>query len=625
MKHKEHVVEKVEKESLNVSELKKSSLMQLFPEVFSEGKIDFERLRHVLGGDIDGREEKYSFTWAGRKEAFRNIQATAKGTLVPDKSESVNFDSTENLFIEGDNLEVLKLLQKAYFGKIKMIYIDPPYNTGNDFVYEDDFKDSIHAYLKQTGQSDGNGKKLTTNPETNGRFHSAWLSMLYPRLFIARNLLADDGLIFVSIDDKEVHNLRMILNEIFGEENLVGSIVWKSKYGAGAKTRGIIEVHEYILVYAKAADNISSIGTPLSKKAMKVYRYKDEKYETRGPYGTWPLETTSMAERPNLRYPIIYEGEEIWPKKQWLWSKGRVDKALENNELVFNKTKKGTWSVRFKGYMKDSEGESKLGTPTSLIDDIYTQDGTKEFSELFEEKVFEFPKPYKLIQRLINFHANGEVDKDAIVLDFFAGSGTTAQAVLEQNNEDSGNRKFILVQLPELTEEDSEAYRAGYKTIADIAKERIRRVVKKIQEENKGTPKEKNTDLGFKAFKLDKSNYSIWEDYEGKDSEELKKQMQLFENPLRQGANELDVIYECIIKEGFGLNSKIEEMALKGNKVYKISDGESFFFICLDEDVQQASLDALKLDKETVFICFDHSLDDSKKVNLSLQCKLRTI
>ena len=345
-------MQKIQKQSHNNYEELLLSLKKIYPTLFNdEGNLNEDELRNFLKQFASTSEGKYEFNWAGKMSAKRNAFTTSRAMLKPDKDRSIDFDNTENLIIEGDNLEVLKLLQKSYQGKIKCIYIDPPYNTGNDFIYTDNFSEDKKAYWEKSGTTQ-DGVKLDTNTESQGRYHSNWLNMIYPRVLIARNLLQNEGLIFVSIDDNEVCNLRKMLDEVFGEENFVSELVWKSKYGAGAKTRGVIDVHEYILCYCKDYQNVSSISTRLSAKALKIYSKKDEKFEERGPYGTWPLETTSLADRPNLRYPIEYMGEEIWPKKQWLWSRERVVEAQNNNELVFNKMSNGKWSVRFKGYLK---------------------------------------------------------------------------------------------------------------------------------------------------------------------------------------------------------------------------------------------------------------------------------
>ncbi|BCC16465.1 hypothetical protein BCM0075_1235 [Bacillus cereus] len=342
------MVNKMNGESIEITKQNIERLKELFPEVLTDGeKIDFDMLRTVLGEVVEDNNERYQFTWHGKKQTILGAQKPSKGTLRPVPEKSKNFDTTENLYIEGDNLEVLKLLQKSYNGKIKMIYIDPPYNTGNDFVYKDDFKSSIIHYLRETGQIDVEGNSTSTNTEANGRYHSDWLNMMYPRIKLARNLLMDNGLIFISIDENEMENLKKICNEIFGERNLVQEIVWRNKYGAGAKTKGFIGVHEYILCYSKTP--ILNIEAPLNEDQISEYnKNKDEHYSMRGGYVTQPLMTRSLDDRANLQYTIEYNGETIVPRKQWVWEKSRLLEAIKNNEVVFNKKNDGTYSVRAK-------------------------------------------------------------------------------------------------------------------------------------------------------------------------------------------------------------------------------------------------------------------------------------
>src|SRR5690625_2640432 len=355
--------EKLDLRSMDITDEKKQQLKQLFPEVFREDKVDFDHLKRVLGEWVDPGKERFGLQWPGKAECMKTIQQPSIATLRPDREESVNFDETENLFIEGDNLEVLKLLQKSYFGKVKMIYIDPPYNTGKDFVYKDDFKDNLANYQRLTGQRDEEGNPLITNTDSAGRFHSNWLNMMYPRLKLARNLLRDDGLIFISIDETEVANLTLLCNTVFGGDNFIEQIAWKNKYGSGALSKGFANVHEYILVYSKGV--FSNIAAPLDDEQRKAYKNKDENYEVRGGYITQPLATNSKDERPNLRYPIVHNGVEIWPKKQWIWSKERVDEAYVKGEIVINE-RNGKYSFRTKQYLRDENGTERLGKPISL-------------------------------------------------------------------------------------------------------------------------------------------------------------------------------------------------------------------------------------------------------------------
>jgi adenine-specific DNA-methyltransferase len=527
-----------------------AKLREMFPHVFSEGKIDLEKFKATFCDDIDFRNERYTLNWAGKADAFRILQERTSATLKPQPSLSVNFDTAENVFIEGENLEVLKILQKSYYNKIKCIIIDPPYNTGNDsFIYPDRFKENLEDYEKRVGEKDEEGYLMKEglfrkNSRENGHYHSNWLSMMLPRLFLARNLLRDDGVIFVHIDDNEVHNLRLVMNEVFGEENFVAQLVWQNKTGAGAKSKGFIGLHEYIICYAKTISNEWDVYAPMSEKMKAMYNKIDE----RGAYATWPLDTTSMDERPNLKFPIYHDGVEIWPSKQWLWSKERVEKAQIENRLVINFNEKlQKWTVRFKGYLNDESGNCKQGKPTTMFIGPYTQEGTKNFSVFFDRDVFDFPKPVELIKQLLSMTIGTDL-KDSIILDFFGGSGTTAQAVMELNAEDGGNRKFILVQLPELCDESTEAHKAGYKTIADISRERIRRVIQKLGD-----------NVGFKSFKLSPSNFKVWRSDEVT-AENLEQQMEMFIDPVKPESETENILVELMLKSGYQLTDHIENM-----------------------------------------------------------------
>jgi adenine-specific DNA-methyltransferase len=555
--------------SLNITEEKLNRLKEIIPEAFTENKIDWEKLKAALGDDIEFKNERYVLNWAGKSDAFRALQSPSTATLVPCREESVDFDKSENIFIEGENLEVLKVLQKSYFGKIKMIYIDPPYNTGNDnFIYPDKFAESREEYLNRIGDKDETGFMtreglFRKNSKDSGHYHSNWLSMMYPRLFLARNLLRDDGVIFVSIDDNEVHNLRLLMNEVFGEENFVDCVVWKKRYGGGAKEKYLVSLHEYALLYAKSIDLLDPIFVPNNPESLeKYYKFEDDKYELRGPYRTHPLEATkSMGDRPNLVFPITAPDKiKILPKRQWLWSQGRVQKALIENELEFIKGKDG-WTVHTKQYWKDEQGNIRQSKAFSIVDNVFTQHGTNEIIDLFGSATyFAFPKPTGFIKPLFKIGTTGY--EDDIILDFFAGSSTTAHAVLDLNKEDNGNRKFIMVQIPEKCDESSEAYKAGYKTIAEIGKERIRRVIKKIKTEQEGKldfgGSAGKQNLGFKVFKLRESNFKIWRS-KIETEEELVGQLQQHLEPLDEHAKTENVLYELLLKSGVSLTAKIEE------------------------------------------------------------------
>jgi len=599
------------------------NLQELMPEIFTEGKIDWERLKATMGEDINFSNERYVLNWAGKSDAFRVLQSPSTKTLVPAKEESINFDDTENIFIEGENLEVLKVLQKSYFGKVKMIYIDPPYNTGNDsFIYPDKFSESKEEYQKRIGDKDEDGYMTKEgmyrkNSKENGQYHSNWLNMMYPRLFLARNLLRDDGVIFVSIDDNEVHNLRLLMNEIFGEGNFVGQIVWKNKYGAGAKTKGFIEVHEYILCYSKY--EIFDIESKLTDEQIQVYeKNKDDKYSTRGGYVTQPLMTNSLGDRKNLQYTIEYKGEKIEPRKQWVWERGRLEEAIKNNEVVFKKMKDGTYSVRAKVYLKYKNGNIRKGKPLSLLNGPFNQNGTKEVADLVGNGVFSFPKPSELLKFLFGFIINNIDDNSGFYLDFFSGSGTAAQAIYDLNKEDNGTRKYLCVQLPELCEEGSEAFKAGLKTISEIAKFRIRRLIEKISKEQESAIQfeKSNQDLGFKVLKLANSNFKIWRQQELKNEDELVQQMKIFVDPVSEEARIENMVYELLLKSGFEINSKIEHI----NKSFVINTNE---MILLLEEVNENIIGKALNRKPVKVIALDKLFkgNDQLKTNTALQMK----
>lgn len=611
------------------------ALKQLLPEAFADGKINFEVLRELLGDKVeDERDEHFGLSWTGKKEARRLAGLPSKGTLAPAPGEGFDEATTENIFIEGDNLEVLKLLHKSYRGRIKMIYIDPPYNTGNDFIYKDDYREPLESYLVRSGQMTDAGELLSSNSKGDGRFHSNWLNMIYPRIRIAKDLLCEDGVIFVSIDDNEVQNLKYLMNEVFGEENFIEQIIWKNKYGAGAKTKGFIGVHEYILCYSKFP--ISNIETPLSEEEMAKYKMKDSKFATRGGYVTQPLSTTSMDTRENLIYSIPYNGKEILPEKQWVWSKERTLKALANDELVINE-KEGNFSVRFKQYLKDENGVLRKGKPVSILNGPFTQEGTEEINQLFNKAIFDFPKPSSLIKYLFSTTLNGKNEKDGIYLDFFCGSGSTAQAIMNLNHEDKGTRKFICVQIPEDTNPQKEARKAGYKKISEVTKERIRRAIKKIKNKQTGNssllqraenPDEKQ-DLGFKVFRLEHSNFRAWTDFTGQEFSDFRPLLESAETPFVAGATNSGILNEILLLEGFPLNSTVTpDIRFKRNQVYCIESefSEHRLFITLDEEVWEETIDnASELDINDIFICLDNSLNDESKVRLADVCRLKTI
>jgi adenine-specific DNA-methyltransferase len=622
-------IEKFDLQSMDIKHDQIEKLKQLFPEAFTEGnKIDWDKLRLTLGENIDTGKERFGMNWPGKSDCFKTIQQPSIATLIPAREESVNFDTTENLFIEGDNLEVLKLLQKSYLGKIKMIYIDPPYNTGNDFIYPDNYSESLQTYLEYTGQVDSEGRKFGTNTDTDGRFHSKWMNMMYPRLFLAKNLLREDGVIFISIDDKESSNLKSLINEIFGEENFIEQIIWKKRYGGGAKEKYLVNLHEYILMYAKNKELINPIFISNNEEFIKkYYTKKDKNFEKRGPYRLQPLEAAkSMGERKNLVFDIIGpNGVKISPKRQWLWSKERVDKALENDGLEFCQDKDGSWSVNIKQYLKDEDGNEKSLKVTSIIENIYTQHGSKEIELIFGNvNYFPYPKPIGIVKHLANFAA----DENDIILDFFAGSASTAHGILDLNNEQNKNLKFILIQLPEPCEIESETYKAGFKTIADISKERIRIVINNIKSESESEkqkplqlqigmePKlEVNLDLGFKVFKLQPSNFKIWQENIEKTPEAIQTALELHIEHISPQAKQETILYELLLKSGFELTTPIQQITIENKNIFSIAEGE--LLICLEKELTYQVIKAMAELYPTRVICLDEGFrnNDQLKTN----------
>lgn len=561
--------------------------------------VNFELLKQMLSPDVVDGDEAYEFTWVGKKAAIveankpirKTLRPVLKDETIPTgadsegkpycSSGSKDWDTTENLYIEGDNLEVLKLLQESYLGKVKMIYIDPPYNTGNDFIYADDFMRSQEEENEQMGMYDEDENRLFKNTDTNGRFHSDWCSMIYSRLMLARGLLAETGLIFVSIDDCELTNMRRICDEVFGETNFVDTIIWKKRYGGGAKEKWLVSLQEYVLVYCKNAALLGELYVPLTKDSIeRYYQKKDENYATRGGYRTHPLEATkSMDARANLVYPIpAPDGSEIWPKRQWLWSKDRAYEALVKGELEIYQGNDGSWQVATKQYLRDADGTERLGKMFSIIENIYTQHGTNEMISLMgNAKIFPFPKPSSFVKQLLPLAS----DKDSIVLDFFSGSATTAHAVMQLNAEDGGHRKFIMVQLPEPCDEASEACKAGYKNICEIGKERIRRAGDKIKSESPMTTQD--LDIGFRVLKLDDTNmkdvYYAPDDYD-------QGMLAGLESNIKDDRTDLDLLFGCLIDWGLPLSLPYKSEQIDGCTVHTYNDGD--LIACFDTNIPES-------------------------------------
>ncbi len=551
-------------------------LQALFPDAFTEEKIDFEVLRQLLGDSIDERKEKYGLNWHGKKRARQIALTPSNGTLRPCLEESVDWDTTQNLFIEGDNLEVLKLLQKSYAGKVKMVYIDPPYNTGKEFIYPDKFQDNLKTYLKYTGQQDDEGFKLSSNTESLGRYHTNWLNMMYPRLKLARNLLCDNGIIFISIDDTEVANLRKCCDEIFGTENFIANIIWHKKYTRSNDAKWFSDNHDHILCYAKNKDLFQINQLPRNESQLSAYKNPDNH-----PKGIWKA-TPLHAKSGTNASSYTFSNDITWAPPSGTFRRFNDQSMAEmdqNNEIWFGESTTQTPSR--KSFLCDVKGGV---TPITLwpYEEVgHTHEANNELKSLDLAGVFNNPKPTRLVGRMITLSDTDE--KDGIILDFFSGSCTSAQALLNANLEDKSGRHFIMVQLPEKCEEITEAKKAGFKTIADIGKERIRRVAAKIRKENP----QYGGDLGFKVFKLDSSNIWAWNPDRG----DLEQTLLDHTEHLVENRGEQDLLYELLLKRGVDLTIPIEEKQILDKTVYSI--GYGVLFACLDTTISRDEIESL--------------------------------
>jgi adenine-specific DNA-methyltransferase len=599
--------EKLDLHSHDITEDKRRELLRLFPEIHTEGdKLDFDRLKLALGEIIDVGKERYGMNWPGKADCFKAIQTPSLGTLLPSSPESINFDTTDNLIVEGDNLEVLKLLQKSYLGQIKMIYIDPPYNTGNDFIYPDNYAETLQTYLEYTEQADVTGKKFSTNTEADGRFHSKWLNMMYPRLYLARNLLTDDGLIFITIDDHEQSVLRKLLDEIFGEENFIGNVVWEKTYTANMTAEFISNTHDYVLIYARNAE-VAELGRFARSEEAKA-KFTNPDKDNRG---SWKAENLSAGKYYSAgQFEIIGPtGLKFVPPpgRYWRCNEEQYKKWLADNRITFGRDQTG------RPMLKKFLSEVREGlTPSTWWD--HKRFGTNkeasiELKNLFDGQAFPLtPKPVLLLKRIVELGA----DADGIVLDFFAGSGTTAHAVLELNKRDGGNRQFILVQLPEATELKE------FPTIADITKERVRRVIKQIKEENGGKLKledDGKQDLGFRVFKLAQSNFMPWNGAVPHDSLALEKQLELHVSHIREGRTDQDILYEVLLKSGYPLGTPVETVVLAGKTVHSVAGGQ--LLICLERNLTLELIRAMAERRPERVVCLDEGFagNDQLKTN----------
>ena len=628
-------------------------LKQLMPEIFDEGQIDFEKLKATLGENITFSNERYVLNWAGKSDAFRVMQCPSSATLVPCKEESVDFDTTQNIFIEGENMEVLKVLQKSYFGKVKMIYIDPPYNTGNDsFIYPDKFSESKEEYLKRVGDKDAEGYMtregmFRKNSKENGQYHSNWLNMMMPRLYLAKNLLREDGVIFISIDDNEVHNLRLLMNEIFGEENFFCQIIIRAN-SRGQTYKQIAKTHEYLLVYTKnditdlfglekdAERNDLNLSDNIGCYNIRELRNRNPKFGKHNrPLLFYPIYVNpNVIDKDGFNPVSLTFSNEYYIKVEpynsvgkescWRWGKNKAHLNIHQNtldsNLIAKKKADGQYNI-YEKYRKTTY------TPKSIWDEnaFLTETGTVELHNLGFSNEFDFPKPISLIKRCVQL----ATEEDDIILDFFAGSGTTAHAVMQLNKEDGGNRHFICIQLPELCDPEKEAYKAGYSTIAEISKERIRRAGNKLRAEVEAEKAKKAgelsfddaedssmPDFGFKVFKLSDSNFKPWREIHGSHQDQWKQQTIDFLNPVAENASTENMVYELMLKNGKNLNSTIEH----SHNCYNIHSGE---LLLLLESVDQDTINyVLSLHPQKV-IALDNlfSGNDQLKTNTALQLR----
>jgi adenine-specific DNA-methyltransferase len=605
--------------SLDVEAVDREKLKMIFPQCFVENKLDITKLLNLCGEYITNDFEKYEFTWKGKSDCVLMAGKRSTGTLRPCREESVNWENTKNVYIEGDNLEVLKLLQTSYYRKVKIAYLDPPYNTGSDFVYADDFKDPLERYKEITSQC------TKSNPESMGRFHTNWLNMMWPRLRLAANLLRDDGVIFISIDDHEVHNLRKLMDEVFGEENFIAQINWKGR-GGRQDSQYYAAVHEYILCYAKQVTEFrAGEEVKVGDSYPKFDEAKQRHYKTQlaRKWGS----NSKRTDRPNLFYSITApDGSDLFPMASetvdgcWRWSKQRMQQEIDDGNVEFAKSN-GVW-VAYERLWEPLAGEEATKKYTTWIDDLGSGSGTDVIKSLFHDKVFDYSKPIDLIKRFIQM---ADVADNDLVLDFFSGSATTAHATMQLNAEDGGNRRFICVQLPELCDEKSEAHKAGYANICEIGKERIRRAGQKIHDEN---PLIDNLDTGFRVFKLDSSNLRLWDDtpVSGENAvEEVTARLFEMLDLIKRDRSDEDIVYEVLLKLGQDLCATIIPIELSQNRtVYGVCrevEGQTvvLFVVCIAENIKVEDAEIMAEHEPGRIIFADRCfVDSTDKANVKL-------
>lgn len=626
--------DKLDLQSTDITSLNIEKIGALFPNCVTETdegkKIDFDLLKQELSAEIiEGNKERYRLEWPGKREAIVTANVPTNKTLRPVREDSVDFDTTGNIYIEGDNLEVLKLLQESYLNKIKMIYIDPPYNTGKDFVYKDNFAKTSEEELLESGQKDEYNQKLVANPETNGRYHSDWLTMMYPRLKLARNLLTEDGVIFISIDDNEVHNLRKICDEIFGEGNFLAELIWANQEGGGSSDSKHFRIkHEFVLVYAKNKNLSNIIGVEISN--LDRYSQSDEFINERGPYYLQKLGMGSIQYSESLDYPIeTPDGNEVFPKDNnrgkkacWRWSRKKLDWGLENGFIEIKKDSNNIWTVYTKQYLKcDNEGLliERTQRPMGIIKDFSSTQASKLLDNIEFTGYFNYTKPYELIKYLL---ARTLCELD-IVLDFFSGSATTAHSAMAFNSELDYNIKYILVQLPELVNEGNPALKDGYKTIPEIGKERIRRAANKIKAETGA-----DIDYGFRVYRLDSSNM---QDVYYKPQDYNQGTLDLFADNVKEDRTAEDLVTQVMLDWGLPLSLPIERKTIAGKEVYTVASDS--LYCCFDKDIDEAFAKAIATEKPLRIVFRDKGFkDDTAKENvkqllkqLSVESEMRVI
>jgi adenine-specific DNA-methyltransferase len=621
----QNVMEKLELSTPNFTDENVQKLSELFPNCVTEssdGKVmDFDALRQELSSNIiEGNNERYQLTWPGKAESLVAANAPINKTLRPHRKESKDFDNTENLYIEGDNLEVLKLLQETYLGKIKMIYIDPPYNTGKDFVYKDNYAQGKAEYDEKSRNVNDAGGRLVSNPDSNGRYHSDWLSMMYPRLKLARNLLKDDGVIFISIDDNELANLQKVCDELFGKQNFVCNFVWRKKAGGGNDSKDVAVEHEYIVVYRKQLHGIYKL--PLKKETIASYKMSDEKINTHGRYKIKGLNDKSLGDSSGLHYDIeCPDGSTLkGADHQWKCNLSTYNLRKADDRIVFNKSGEGAWRVYYKLYLNEEKGVLKIDDGGNIVPKgrnpesiLYTvglnKVGNDELKAIFgNEKPFDYPKPTTLIKHFILMG----MKRDDILLDFFSGSGTTAHSVMQLNVEDGGRRKYICVQIPEPTDEKSTAFIEGYKDICEVGRARIKRAGEKIKEDNSGKEGIKDLDSGFRVLKVDSSNMK--DVYFSPDN---TSQEDLFERAsnIKDDRTDEDLLFMVLLDWGIDLSVKIERREIAGKTVYFADD--NFLAACFENNLDEDFAKALAAEQPRKVVLRDSGFAGSSvKINI---------